>query len=1127
MTTPTYLLRIVTPSGTTSVELTNPTTLGREGTDVVLDDPAVSRAHLSVEGAGAQLLITDLGSSNGTYVSGARISGPTTLTVGDAVTLGDSTVTFVEVTGHGSDPRATAAPHTNDGAQTPDPDRAQEAPQVEPAPSAPPSASPAGLAHSPSVNAGNGPSLAYAGKSLISEAVELRFAEGSYGQEIAKSYAATAARARKRLAGLGSEPWGALPVVHLIDPYHDNGEVVTSGAVIDAARGEAWVVATPEAPPEDPHRLLAVLFGAALPSAEELAFLIEGYGLHKSGLPDPDETLSEMGVLPPIEGADGETRGLMAMSFVRFLVGKENEAAVIRLLGAPDGRVEETCREVFGSAMAQLEDAWRRKTLAGESDVKTGDFLRLSLKYLKPYKLRQAEIFAYMLLSLAFTAAFPFVTQRLFDTALPSGEFSQVMQLLIALAIAFVISLVAGVRQAYQTAWVSGAVTRDIRQSMFAHVQRLPASWFHNHPQGDVLSRLFSDVGAVQSGLSEAIGQGIFQMISLVVTAGIMLTINLWLGIVVLLAAPLVGLVYRNMAAGAQERSLAMQENHSALLSMAAENYSANPVVKVFGLAGREERRFEQQGNRVFRSMRRLQLWGGLFGLSVNLIVTLLRLGVLGFGAWLILEGDFTTGGLVAFLAIMGEVLAPVTVLVGLSQEIQTSMGSLVRINEVMDAPLEPGDEDLPVLAPMSRELRLAGVGLSYTPERRALDEFDATIEAGTRVAFVGPSGSGKSTVLRLLMRMYEPDEGAILIDGVDVRTGSMRSWREQLGVVFQDSFLFDATLRENIAYGRAGATDADIEAAAQAAEIDTFIDSLPNGYNSLVGEGGSNLSGGQRQRVAIARALVRNPQILVLDEATSALDPATERQINDTIGRIAKGRTVVAVTHRLASITDYDRIFVIVDGRLAEFGAHDELVEAGGAYARLWAEQTGTTAPEAEPFDAVAALRRVPFLANVSAQTIDRLVERFDAFGLEGGRTLDEGSGFVLVAEGTGEVLAPSGVATATLRAGDAFGVGSALGAPATATLRASDHMSLLAISAQDLAEAADLDPSLAAKLSGDADVDAPSSGGVRLTRMTLSAPIPAVKGTTSASRQTQSGTLAGATSSATRATGAFPRLS
>ncbi len=821
-----HRVEITDGEGTRRLRIEGVADFGRESGDVILADQSVSRRHLRLDATGDVLVATDLGSSNGTMVNGTRIDAPTAVAAGDTIQIGATVVTVV-----GASTATSAVPVV-------------EADQVRPtsddrgpvSATAPPAQQP-GAVPRPGADAAAALPLASGTESHRNDTVEVRYRPGTYGAEIARSYASRVGKARKALAGLGSESWGTVVVFHLVDPFHQTDpetgatELVGSGTIVDGATNQAWIVVTPEAPPEEPHRALALLYGAALPCADlpEVELLTEGFGLHASGLPDPDEQLVG-NALPSFGDADPELRGAMTLSLARFLIDREGDEALRRVLGAPAGRFDETVREVYGIPLVALEHQWRRKVIVGEPDVKTGEFLRLSLRYLRPYKLRQAEIFGYMLLSLAFTAAFPFVTQRLFDTALPSGEFSQVLTLLIALGIAFLISLIAGVRQAYQTAWVSGAVTRDIRQSIFDRAQKLPASWYKDHPQGDLLSRLFSDVGAVEAGLSQAIGQGIFQMMTLVVSAAIMLTLNFWLGLIVLVSAPLVGFVYRRMSAGALERSIAVQENSSALLTVAAENYSANPVVKMFGLGSREGGRFAQQGERLFRSERRLQLWGGLFGLSVNLIVTVLRLFVLGLGAWLILEGNFTVGGLVAFLSIMGEVLSPVTVLVSLSQDVQASMGSLMRINEVVDAEPEPDDESLPALAPVSREIRFVDVALAYTPERRALDQFDVTVPVGSRVAFVGPSGSGKSTVLRLLMRMYEPDEGAILVDGVDLRSASLTSWRDQIGVVFQDSFLFDTTLRENIALGKPGATDADIQAAMDAAEIDAFVDNLPRG---------------------------------------------------------------------------------------------------------------------------------------------------------------------------------------------------------------------------------------------------------------------------------------------------------
>ncbi len=921
------------------------------------------------------------------------------------------------------------------------------------------------------------------------DGIEVRYRPGTAGQQAAGHTAAAAARARRNLEGFGSEPQGEPAVIYLDDPFPDPADptrLVTDGSVVDPAGREVWMVATPESPPEDPHRPLAMLFAAGLPAPEQVELLVEGYGLHLGDAPDTRPRLRES-ALPSLAELDGELRSAAAVDYVRYLLDRESAAALHELLAAPQGQLERAYQNAYGLTSAALEQAWRKEVAAGEPDVETAQFLRMSLRYLRPYWRRELEILAYMLLSLAFTAAFPFVSRRLFDDAIPGGEFSEVVALLVVLGVAFSVSLVAGLRQAYLSAYVSSAVGRDVRATMFDRLQVLPAGWFHSYPQGDVLSRLFSDVGAVQSGLSDTIGQGIYQTLTLVVAATIMLTINLPLGLVVLAGAPLVALVYKAMARGARERSLDTREEHSALLNVAAENYTANPVVKMFGLRRRETDRFGRQAGRLFRAQRRLSLFGGLFGLSVNMIVTLLRLGVLGFGAWLILEGSFTIGGLVAFLAIMGDVISPVTALTTLGQSVQAASGALLRVDEVLDAAPEPGDAGRPDLPPLRDEVLLSDVSFAYPGGRRVLENVDAHIPAGANAAFVGPSGSGKSTVLRLLMRLYDPEDGTIAIDGVAVAEASMRSLRGQMGVVFQDPFLFDTTIRENIALGKPGATEDEIRAAAAAAELDETIAGLDRGYDTLVGQRGGNLSGGQRQRVAIARALIRDPRILLLDEATSALDAATEREIGDTLRRVGADRTVIAITHRLTSITDYDPIFVIEGGRLVEHGSHDELLAIGGTYARLWAQQTGAELRERAPFDAAAALGRIVPFRGLDRAALEDVAGRLRSFVLQPGEEIgDAGRRLVVVVRGRGEVLRPSIgghlAVAAEVGVGDAFGIRAILGREDGSRLRAVEQTTLLELDNAVLDGVAAQHPSVAAVLDDVTPLPGGPAGGKRL---------------------------------------------
>ncbi|HSL59022.1 MAG TPA: ABC transporter transmembrane domain-containing protein, partial [Acidimicrobiales bacterium] len=628
------------PGGeTVTHEVTDRTEIGREGTDLVIDDPSVSRRHLAVEPIGDGLRVEDLGSSYGTFVDGARVDAPTVIDAAQVVTFGDSSLRLVAVQPPPApDERATTAPTATMAPTAP-------AVPVEPVRPLAPGPVVADLEH------------------IERDGIVVGFVPESAGADVAPSVLDTARRARRALAGFGSEPWGTTVSINLVDPFpsaDDPNRVVTAGSVVDDATSTVWMVVTPESPPEPPHRVLALLFGAALPAADRVEHLVEGYGLHLAGTPQPDpEAVAAIGGtladLPP------DVRGPMAASFVAHLIAREGDDAFRRLVATPAAGLVAAWSQIYGRSEAALEQAWWQERSEQPSDVGTFEFLRLSWRYLRPYRARQAEIFVLMLLSLAFTAAYPFVTRSLFDTAIPSGEMSEVLSLLALLGGAFAISLVAGLRQAYQSAWISGSVVRDLRAEMFAKLQQVPDAWVGRHPQGDVLSRMMNDVGRVQAGLSMAINDGIFQVIALVVSTVIMLRVNLLLGVIVLVGAPVVALVYRRMAGGARERSLAVQEESSAVLRVASESYSANQVVKLFRLGRHEQQRFDRASDRLFRAQQRLSLFGGLFGLSVESIVTLLRLGVLGLGTWLIFEGRFTLGGLVAFLGIMGEVLNPVT----------------------------------------------------------------------------------------------------------------------------------------------------------------------------------------------------------------------------------------------------------------------------------------------------------------------------------------------------------------------------------------------------------------------------------------------------------------------------------
>jgi ABC-type multidrug transport system fused ATPase/permease subunit len=1059
--------------------------LGRECDGELINDPMVSRSHLRLRASDGGLVASDTGSSNGTTVNGVVITAETPVSPGDIIRIGDTEI--VMVARQAATGRMPVVGARGDS-RSPQPAPADPSPATAPAPSA------TGVSADQTPPALRPQLEELAAKE--SDIAVVRFRPGSAGERTAADVMSAARRGRRRLAGLGSEPWGFRPQICLVDPFPDPaqpGVIMTSGTIVDAARGEIWMVVTPESPPEPLERPLAVLFGSALPAAGDLGFLLEGYGLHVAETPIPDDQLRELD-LPALAAAEGELAAAMNLSFVHYLLERGPHDEFRRFLAsAQPGRLDVAAQDVYGASTPALEEAWRQKLAAGGSAMKTGQFLRLAVRYMRPHARREAEMAVYMLLGLAFTIVFPFVFRRLLDHAIPSGHFSQVLRLLTFLAIAFVISLLADLRRAYQSAWVSGSVVRQIRTEMFDRLQVLDAGWFSRHQEGDVLSRLFNDVSILEQGLSQTLREGLFQMLSVVVTAVVLLTLNPLLGVIVLVGAPVIGLVYRQMAEGARKRSLSVQEQIGALVQVTSENYSAQSVVKAFALEAKERSRFGRGSERLFKAEVRMQLFGGLFGLSVNMIVTALRLLILGLGAWLILHGHLTIGGLVAFMGLMGEVLSPVTVLTGIGQQIQMSTGALLRINEVLDATPQvtdpPGAVTLP---PIVRDIRLDGVSFSYTPERRTLEDLNVTIQAGQRVAFVGPTGAGKSSVLQLLMRFYQPDEGAVRFDGIDLRTTTVASVRNQLGVVFQETFLFDSTIRENIGMGKPGASDAEIEAAARAAELHDYIAGLPRGYDTLVGERGGRLSGGQRQRVAIARALLRDPRILLLDEATSALDPRTERLIAGTLDRVGEGRTTISVTHRLTSITGYDRIFVVVAGKLVEEGTHAELLAMGGTYAGLWAEQTGGAMPAEAPFDALEVLARVPLFAQLGQADLASVARRLRAAELAAGETVLEGGGrLMLISRGRGTILIPglTGdlVPSQEVGPGDAFGLAALMGNEIGAVLRAGERLGLLVLDDESIAGLAASQPTVAAALEGRKASAAGPAGGRRLSRVSL----------------------------------------
>jgi ATP-binding cassette subfamily B protein len=758
--------------------------------------------------------------------------------------------------------------------------------------------------------------------------------------------------------------------------------------------------------------------------------------------------------LPPLKtllgGPNPATRPLYfaaASTFVGFLLrsyGPAKFRLFIAQLGAetPDG----AARHAYGRSFADVEKEWR-KTLKA---VDVGGVIAL-LRRVSPYLAARWPKVVEIVLEIAATVAFTtFVAtqqQRLMDQGILQGNLGVVGQVIAQLLVLFAIVSVLSLRQNYATAQLAQSVLRDIRLRMFALVQRLESAFFQTMPAGDLLTRMTSDLSSLETTIGVGLAQGARTVLMIIIPGAALIQLNLRFGLVLLIATPLFFVAGRYFGPLTARASRTRQQDLAALTSLAQEDLAAQSVVRAFGLEDMLVQRYARELGTFMRSALRLSILSGLTGLTAQSITVAIQLTALGVGAWLVVardstplsawfnaDGQITPGTVGAILALMAQIVGAVQGMNSLLQMFQQATGPMDRVNELLES--QPKIGDAPNASPVPRladAIRLQEVWFGYDANQPVLRNVNLVIPSGSTVGLVGPSGSGKSTVLGLLQRSYDPQRGRITADSVDLRQATLASLRGQESMVFQESVLFNVSIRENIRMGKLDATDAEVEEAARKAEIHDMIASLPDGYETLAGERGGRLSGGQRQRVAIARAIVRDPAVLLLDEATSALDPATEAAINATLRSVSQGRTTVSVTHRLASVLHADILYVLDRGTVVEQGTHAELLERGGLYAGLWKEQTGAAgAPGVGPEGTDAArLQKVPLFAGVPLVELIGLARQLHAERFAAGdeiiRQGNSGDKLYLLERGQVEVVVTdaSGLERqlAMLREGDYFG--------------------------------------------------------------------------------------------------------
>lgn len=655
--------------------------------------------------------------------------------------------------------------------------------------------------------------------------------------------------------------------------------------------------------------------------------------------------------------------------------------------------------------------------------------LRFALRLCRPYWGSLLLVAACMTVETAYIAVSPLSLQFLIDGAFPTKDAGLFALVLTLLVLGGIVYLAAGLLADRRLAQVNEQAVYDLRSRLFRHIAGQSEDFYYRFDQGSLVNRLTSDVSAVDRTISGIVPRAFRDTLALLIGLGLLLQLEWKLaivmsaGFVLLFASPY--LLQRK----AELRSVEYRAENDAYIGIIDEVLKGRRVVKgmnaasyILGRVGRRLASLRIAGVRVtfiYALLDRLPLTAFL---ALNALM-------IGFGGFLIFRDDLSVGAFIAFYTIFLNVGQSVSSLSQIVPGLIEAGVSFRRIDELLQhrSPLTLPSRPKPFEG-VRDGFRFRDVSFGYDDRALALDSVSLSIPAGGITAFVGQSGSGKSTALQLLLRFYDPKQGAIEVDGVDLRELSEADYRRHTGVVFQDSFLFNATIFDNIGLGRPGVAEAEVRAAAEAARIHELIERMPDGYDTAVRDFGGNFSGGQRQRIAIARALVGAPALLVLDEITSALDPSTEAEIDELIGSFRGQRTIVTVTHRLASAANADAIVVFRNGRVAETGTHDELIARGGLYAEMWEKQHGFVL-SGDGFRARVEgtrLSRLPFFRDIPAAQLDAVSDLFVTEKYETGHKIvrenETGDKFYIIARGH-VAVEKGGARVAVLEDGDYFG--------------------------------------------------------------------------------------------------------